>query len=160
MRQFLIGAALVTALATPALAQVMSPSEYVATAGASDLFERQSSEIVLQTTQDPMVRSFASMMISDHGKSTAEVKAAAQSAGVPAAPPMLTPLQTELIAELRAEQGPTRDATYVAQQKTAHNQALAVQKAYAMDGTDPALKAAAAHIVPVVEHHIAMLKGM
>ena len=154
---FLLAAA---TLASPAAAQVMAPAEYVMTAGASDLYEKTSSQMVLESTQDPKVREFAQMMVSDHTKSTADVKAAAAKSRVRAAPPRLTPLQTELIAELRAEQGPARDAAYVAQQKASHNQALAVQQAYAAGGTAPALKAAAATIVPVVAHHVEMLKTM
>ena len=146
--------------AGPAFAQAMTPGEYVMTAGASDLYETQSSQIVLETTADPKIKAFAQMMVRDHGKSTAQVKAAAARSKVTVAPPMLMPLQAELIAELRAESGPARDGTYVAQQKAAHNQALAVQKAYAMGGTAPALKSAAAGIVPVVQHHIGMLKAM
>ncbi len=147
-------------VAAPAAAQVMTPAEYVATAGASDLYERTSSQIVLETTADAKVRSFAQMMVSQHGKSTAEVKAAAAKSRVAAKPPQLTPLQTELVAQLRAEKGPARDAAYIAQQKAAHGQALNVQKAYAMEGTAPALKATAATIVPVVEQHVEMLKTM
>ena len=144
----------------PAGAQVMPPAEYVATAGASDLYERTSSQIVLETTTDPKVRSFAQMMVAEHAKSTADVKAAAARSRVPAPDPKLNPLQTELVAQLRSEQGPARDAAYIAQQKAAHGQALNVQKAYAMEGTAPALKAAAAKIVPVVETHVALLKTM
>jgi putative membrane protein len=146
--------------ATPAAAQVMTPTEYVMTAGASDLYERTSSEIVLETTQDPKIRALAQQMIAEHAKSTAQVKAAAAKSRVKAAPPKLTPLQSELIAELRAEAGPARDMAYVAQQKAAHGQALNVQKAYAMEGTAPALKATAGGIVPVVQHHIQMLMAM
>jgi putative membrane protein len=146
--------------AAPVLAQAMSPADYVKTAGASDLYERQSSQLVLRTTSDPKVRNFAQMMLTAHAKSTAAVKAAAAQAHVKAAPPMLTPAQQEMIAQLEAEQGAARDAAYIAQQKAAHNQALSVQKAYAMGGTAAPLKAAAAGIVPVVEHHIMMLKGM
>ncbi len=160
MMKLLLVSPLLLAVTTPAFAQAMRPAEYVATAGASDLFERQSSRIVLQTTQDPKIKSFATMMISDHTKSTAKVKAAAMHSGVMASPPKLMPPQVEMITELRAANGPARDATYVAQQKAAHDQALAVQKAYAMDGTSPSLKAAAASIVPVVEQHIEMLKTM
>jgi putative membrane protein len=146
--------------ATPAAAQVMTPTEYVMTAGASDLYERTSSEIVLETTQDPKIRALAQQMIAEHAKSTAQVKAAAAKSRVKAAPPRLTSLQSELIAELRAEAGPARDMAYVAQQKAAHGQALNVQKAYAMEGTAPALKATAGGIVPVVQHHIQMLMAM
>lgn len=147
-------------LAAPASAQVMTPTEYVTTAGASDLYEITSSQVVLETTQNPQLRDFAQMMITQHTQSTADVKAAAMRSRVRVAPPKLMPLQQELITELRAETGPGRDAAYVAQQKASHGQALAVQKAYAMEGTAPALKTTAAAIVPVVEHHIMMLKAM
>jgi putative membrane protein len=147
-------------IAAPAAAQVMTPAEYVMAAGASDLYEITSSQVLLETTQDPKLRAFAQMMITDHTKSTADVKAAAARSRVKATPPKLTPLQQELVTELRAEQGTARDAAYVAQQKASHGQALNVQKAYAMGGTAPALKAAAATIVPVVEHHIMELKAM
>lgn len=160
MKLLALAAALTLAAGAPAFAQVMTPAEYVKTAGASDLYERQSSQLVLQSTVDPKVKAFATMMVDNHGESTAKVKAAAAKSGVPAAAPMLTPTQLELIAQLQALKGPERDARYVAEQKAAHGQALSVQKAYAAEGTAPALKAAAAQIVPVVEHHIEMLKAM
>lgn len=160
MKAILVTAAAAALAASPAAAQVMTPTEYVTTAGASDLYERESSQIVLESTQNPQVRSFAQMMVGDHAKSTANVKAAAARSRVNVPPPRLTPGQTEMVAQLRTETGPARDAAYVAQQKAAHNQALAVQKAYATGGTAPALKTAAAGIVPVVEHHIEMLKAM
>ena len=161
MKLTLFSAALAAGvLATPAVAQVMTPTEYVTTAGASDLYERQSSQILLATTTNPDIRAFATMMVSDHAKSTAVVKAAAAQSKVTAPPPALLPAQTELIAQMKAETGPERDAAYVAQQKASHGQALAVQQAYAAGGTAPALKAAASKIVPVVQHHIAMLMKM
>lgn len=160
MKLTLLLAASTMAVAAPAAAQVMAPAEYVMTAGASDLYERTSSQLVMQSTQNPKVRDFARMMIEHHTKSTADVKAAATRSRVPVAPPKLMPAQAELIAQLNAEQGPARDAAYIAQQRISHGQALAVQKAYAMEGTAPALKTAAAGIVPVVEQHIEMLKTM
>jgi predicted outer membrane protein len=81
----------------------MPAAEYVKTAGASDLYERQSSQVVLETTADPKVRSFAQMMLTAHAKSTADVKAAAMRSKVPVAPPKLTLAQAEMIAQLRAE---------------------------------------------------------
>lgn len=147
-------------IAAPTLAQVMPASKYVDTAGASDLFERQSAQTVLETTTNPKVRDFAAMMLTAHAKSTASVKAAAVNAKVRVAPPMLMPAQSEMIAQLRAETGTARDAIYIAQQKTAHGEALAVQEAYANGGKALPLKLAAAKIVPVVKMHIAILKTM
>ena len=161
MKILMISVAVAAAtLAAPAFAQVMTPSEYVMTAGASDLYEITSSQLVMETTQNSQVRAFAQGMVADHTRSTADVKAAAGKSRVRAAPPKLNPLQQELVAELRAENGPARDAAYIAQQKASHGQALNVQKAYAMEGTAPALKNAASAIVAVVEHHIMMLVKM
>ncbi len=145
---------------TSVLAQVMPPAEYVTVAGTSDLYEITSSRVVLETTKDPKVRGFAEMMVDHHTRSTADLKAAAARSRVRAAPPKLMPLQVELIAQLKAEPAATRDLAYIAQQKASHGQALNVQKAYAMEGTAPPLRAAAAQIVPVVERHIAMLMTM
>ncbi len=147
-------------IAVPAAAQVMAPTEYVAAAAASDLYEITSSQVVLESTADPKIRRFAQMMITHHTKSTADVKAAAAKDRVTAPPPALNPLQTRLVTELRAQQGPARDAAYVTQQKTAHDQALSLHKAYAMQGSARALKSAAGKIVPVVQSHITMLNKM
>jgi putative membrane protein len=157
---YLLAAPIALLAAVPAMAQVMTPADYVKTAGASDLYERQSAQIVLQTTTNADVRAFADMMLSAHAQSTADVKAAAMKSKVAVTPPMLMPLQAEMIAQLTDETGAARDAAYIAQQKAAHNQALNVQKAYAMEGTAPALKAAAGKVVPVVQSHIAMLMKM
>lgn len=160
MNKFLLSAPLLLAVAVPAFAQTMAPTDYVASAGASDLFEKQSSKLVLQSTHDPKIKSFATMMITDHTKSTAMVKHAAMQDKVMAPPPMLMPAQQQMITELRAAKGAARDQTYVTQQKTAHDMALTLQQSYANDGTAPALKTAAASIVPVVQQHIEMLKTM
>lgn len=147
-------------IAAPAAAQVMSPTEYVTSAGAGDLYERTSSEVVLQTTQNPTVRDFAKMMVAHHTKSTQDVAGAARQAKLRPLPPKLNPAQAEMIAQLRAETGSARDAAYLAQQKAAHGQALEIHKAYAAEGGSAPLKAAAAAIEPVVKSHIDMLHKM
>ncbi|MDR6788041.1 putative membrane protein [Sphingomonas sp. BE138] len=149
-----------TLIAAPAVAQQMAPDAYVAAAGASDLYEKTSSQLVLGSTKDAKVRTFAQGMIRDHNKSTAMVKAAAAKSGVKPKPPVLTPEQSEMVAQLRAQKGAERDATYLTQQRTAHQQALALHQGYASDGTAAPLKTAAGQIAPVVQHHIDMLNGM
>ena len=138
----------------------MPTPDYLKAAGAGDLYEKQSSQLVLKTTQNPKVRTFANNMISDHTKSTAEIKAAAAKSGVKPGAPMLTPKQHDMIAQLTSAKGTARDNTYIGQQKTAHQEALATHQDYASTGDKPALKAAAAKIVPVVQSHIAMLDKM
>lgn len=145
---------------TTAAAQAMSPARYLEAAGAADVYERAASQMVLESTTDPKIRDFARMMLADHARGSATLRAAAARARVRVPPAALTPLQTELIVELRAETGLARDATYVAQQRAAHARALALHQAYAAGGSAAALKAAAARIAAVVARHAAALKAM
>jgi putative membrane protein len=145
------------ALAQPA---AMSPAEFVTQAGASDLYERQSSELVLQSTQNAKVRDFARMMIEHHTKSTADVTSAARKDNVPVAPPELDAAKQAMIDQLRAASGASRDNVYISQQRTAHQQALTLHRTYAESGTAPALRAAAGKIQGVVQQHITMLQKL
>ncbi|WP_461160300.1 DUF4142 domain-containing protein [Sphingobium sp. TomMM35A] len=156
-RTTLMIAALFAAL--PAAAVAQTPSAYVAAAGASDLFEQTSSKLVLRTTRDAKVRSFATMMVRDHAKSTGMVKAAAARSGVKAGPPQLTTDQRAKVASLTRATGTARDQLYWQQQKAAHGAALQLHQSYAASGSAAPLKAAAKQIVPVVQHHIEMLDG-
>ena len=160
MKTFHTLAILSVVVAAPAVAQAPTAAGYVAAAGASDLFERQSAQVVLQTTNNAKVRSFAKMMLSDHAKSTAEVKAAAARSRVHVAPPKLMPDQATMLSQLRAASGSDRDTTYVTQQKAAHGQALTLHQSFAADGRAAPLKMVAAKIVPVVQMHIRMLDAM
>jgi putative membrane protein len=130
---------------------------YLKKAGAGDLYEKTSSQIVLGSTRNPDVRRFAGMMVTDHNKSTAMVKSAARRSGVRVGAPMLDPMQRRMVAELRRANGRDRDRLYIDQQRQAHSQALQLQQDYAATGSAPALRRIAATIVPVVQHHIDML---
>lgn len=144
----------------PIAAHAETPAGYVAKAGAGDLFEQTSSKLVLRSTKDAKVRSFATMMVQDHARSTAMVKAAAAKSGVKAGPPHLTAEQQAQVAALTKATGAARDKLYWDQQKMAHQQALALHQDYATSGTAAApLTAAAAKIVLVVQRHIDTLNG-
>jgi putative membrane protein len=158
MLRHIVVAALALAASGPVLAQ--TAADYVMKAGAGDLYEKQSSQLVLKTTKDPKIRSFAQMMVTDHSKSTADVKAAAQASGLNPKPPALDAKKSSMIADLMKSSGSARDQIYVTQQKAAHQEALTLHKGYASAGDKPALKATAAKIAPVVEHHIEMLSAI
>lgn len=155
---FAMAAAMV--IAGPAVAQATSPSDFVKKAGASDLYERTSSNLVLQTSKNAKVREFAQMMVKDHTKSTNDVKMAAKQAGLTPPPPALEPEQSRMVAELRQASGAARDQLYVTQQKTAHQKALALHTGYAQSGSAAPLKTVAAKTAPVVKHHLDMLNAM
>lgn len=161
MNRFYTAAVLIALPAYALSAQAPVPaSTYVMKAGASDLYEKTSSQLVLATTTNPKLKSFAQMMVTDHTKSTADVKAAATAAHVKVAPPKLDAVGAKNVAALRAAKGTARDRLYVTQQKAAHEKALALQQGYAANGTVPGLKTVAAGIVPVVQTHITELQSM
>jgi putative membrane protein len=145
--------------AMPAMAQ-HQPTDakgYVAAAGAGDLYERLSSEMVSGSRNDA-VRDFAKMMLTDHARTTAQVKTAAGAAGLQVPPPKLMPKQQAMIDELKRASGAERDTVYVRQQLAAHQEALALHSGYAKAGDTPALKQVAAGAVPVIEHHLNMVQ--
>lgn len=154
--------ALCTAAALPVAAiaaMAMPASTYVMKAGAGDKYEIDSSKLVMNSA-NPKIRQFATMMVSDHMKSTADVKAAATKSGVKPTPPMLNPMQSTMIANLTKVSGAARDQLYIAQQKAAHNQALALHEEYSVNGTAAPLRTVASNVVPVVKTHIQMLAAM
>ncbi len=160
MTKFLTLAAMIALPTGAAIAQAPAGGTYVTKAGAGDQYEIQSSRLLLTSTKNVKLRSFATMMVTDHTKSTADVKAAAMRAGLHPAPPKLDAVGIKDVAALRATTGIARDRLYVEQQKAAHQRALNLHQTYAQSGTAAPLKTIAASIAPVVQTHITELSTM
>lgn len=152
--------AALTSTAAFAEAPKTTAAAFVSAAGASDLYEKTSSQLVLQSTKNAKVKSFAQMMVSDHSKTTADVTAAAKASGLKPMPPKLMPKQAAMIAELKKAPVATRDKVYVDQQVKAHEEALALHQGYASAGDKPALKKVAASAVPIVQTHLTEVRGL
>lgn len=144
---------------TPAGTVTPTPpaGQFLALAGAGDLYEMESSRLVLETTSDPDVRRFAQMMIEHHAKTSQDAAKAARTAGLEPAPPMLDAPKAAMIAALEGYDGVERDRLYLTQQHTAHKEALGLQKTYAESGDTPQLRAAARTTASIIETHLAQL---
>lgn len=157
-------AAAATQTQTPAAATPQTAprdvAAYVAKAGASDLYEIQSSQLAEQKAGSDAVRKFAQMMIEHHSMTTQQVMAAAKSAGLNPPPPSLEPKQRAMIEQLGRLDGAAFDAAYLRQQRRAHDEALALHSGYARDGDNPALRDTAAKAVPIIQRHIEQLRSM
>lgn len=127
--------------------------EFVRMAAASDMYEIQSSQLVMQTTQNAELRRFAEMMIEHHTMTTATVADAARAAGMTPPAPALDARKSEMIRQLQAAQGAARDTLYVQQQVMAHEEALRLHASYSRNGDTPQLKTAATTAVPIVARH-------
>lgn len=160
MKIYLVGAAALLLVGSAATAETVSPSQFVAKAGASDRFEIDSARLMV-TSSNPAIKTFATQMITDHAQSTKMVTAAAKADHLTLEKPSLTVGQRADLTALKAvPSGKTKDDLYVKQQKAAHADALALMQGYASDGTARHLKMTAAKIAPVVEKHQSMLATM
>lgn len=155
----LIAAAAFAVTSVAAAAIPLPAGTYVKKAGASDMFEIESSKLMLDS-RNPKIVDFANKMIADHTKSTDEVVAAAKADGMTPGSPTLTPKQTSMLNELKRTSGKNRDTVYEQQQLAGHKMAAAFTKEYAMSGDKPHLKSAAGAILPVIEGHLSMMASI
>jgi putative membrane protein len=130
-----------------------TPQAFVDQAAASDMFEIESSKLAATMAKSTAIKSFAAMMIADHTKSTAALKAAAgKTDGVKAAPTLTAAQQADLDALKSA--GGDFDTLYAAKQAAGHEKALALLEGYAGHGPAGPLKDFATKTAPVVEGHL------
>ena len=143
----------------PALA-----SDFVATIAASDMFEIASGKLAQSMATKEECKNFGTMLVADHGKSTADLKTAAAAATPPVTLP--TGLPAELQAKLdalkaaKAAKGAEFDKLFIEQQKDGHKKALEALKSYASGGDVASLKAFATKGAPVVQAHLDEINAM
>lgn len=171
-----LAAAIVTsaALAAPVIAQSAKPpaqkaeqkampttaAGYVAMAQQSDLLEIESSKMALQRAQRPSVKSFATMMVNDHDKAMSKMTSAVQRAGMQTSKPQLDAQHAMKLSDLQKTSTTAFDRAYVTMQVEGHETALRLHQTYARSGDNPALKAAAAEMVPAIEKHLMEVKQL
>lgn len=147
--------------AIDALKPTPDAQDFVNLAARSDAFEIAAAKLASANATSAEVKAFAVQMIKAHSESAAKIKAAAGKAR-PAVMlnPDLTAGQKKDLDELRQKKGAAFDEEYIDGQVDAHEDALALMRSYAADGTDAALKAAAGEIAPVVEGHLKMARAL
>jgi putative membrane protein len=132
-------------------------STFVTKAGQSGMAEVRLASLALEKSRNPHVIGFANEMRADHGKANAQLLSILHAQGVPP-PSGVGAKNAALITELNVESGAAFDSHYLKSQLPAHEQVLALFKAEAANGSDPALVAFAKQTIPVIEGHIAMDK--
>jgi putative membrane protein len=140
---------------TPAAGAAATTAQgFADSAAASDMFEIESSKLANTMAKSADVKSFAQMMITDHTKSSAELKAAAGKATPAVTPaPKLAPDQQASLDSLKSA-GANFDKTYAQAQVDAHQKTLSLLQGYASAGDSEPLKAFASKTAPVVSQHL------
>jgi putative membrane protein len=150
-----------TANAANEVAAAPSAQEFVANASASDLFEIESGKLAAEKASSPKLKDLANMLVSDHQKSTADLKAAAAKPNPPIqVAPALDPEKQAMLDMLKSADAANFDRTYVGQQKQAHQKAVDLLGQYQSTGDNQALKDFANKVKPVVQGHLDKLNGL
>lgn len=106
----------------------LSAQQYVEMAASSDMFEIESSKLAMTMGQSAPVKEFANHMVSDHGKTSMDLMAAAKAEKIDV-PKAMMPKHAEMVAKLKAADASSFDALYVQMQTMAHEEAVALHTA-------------------------------
>jgi putative membrane protein len=143
-----------------ALGVAPKTEDFVLEASASDKFEIASSKLALQNG-DEAVKTFAQQMITDHEKTSAELKALIDSGKVKGAPvPAITDDDKKRVDNLGKLEAADFNKEYVDEQVEAHEDAVDLFKRYSEEGENPELKAWAAKTLPALQHHYMMAQEL
>jgi putative membrane protein len=137
-----------------------STQDFVTEAAQSDMFEIQSSEAALSST-NASTKSFAQKMIADHNKTMAELKAAVSGGGVQATlPTAMSSSQQSMLTKLHGLHGADFDSQYDSDQVSAHKDAVSLYQRYSSGGDNAKLKAWAGTTLPTLQQHLDMAQNL
>lgn len=137
-----------------AMNEALTAEAFAQNVAMSDMYEISSGEIALEKAQSDQTREFARMMVTDHTRSTQNLKDAVAGSGQTFV--MRDALDAEHQSQLNTLQnleGADFDRQYMTQQRVAHQRALELLQNYANNGDEPALRQFAQTTVPVVQKH-------
>ena len=158
------GMALVAAIfmfGMPARAQSPSVSdqEFVAKASVGNTFEVEEAKLALDKATDGRLKSFAQMMIADHGDAMKKLEDASGKAGGKASMILDKPHQ-DMLDNLKTFSGTDFDKIYIADQVAAHAETVSLLSDYKQNGKNGELKSWAKDALPIVKGHQADINAM
>lgn len=138
----------------------MPPQDFVHKAAVSTMFAVESATLALHKTTSPEIKSFAHRLANDRGTTGSSLRQIIAKRSDIALPERPDGRQLDLLRDLATLQGPEFDRAYVAAQRQAQEESLAVIAAYAESGSDPELKAFAEQTLPVLQKLDAEAKAL
>ncbi|WP_319798922.1 DUF4142 domain-containing protein [Nitrobacter sp.] len=137
-----------------------STADFVKQAATSDMLEIEAARIAQQKGNDEE-KKFAQQMITDHTKTSNDLKAMVKDGEVKAElPTMLDSSAQAKLDKLRAASPQDFAAIYDPMQVDAHEDAVSLFDRYAKSGDNAKLKNWAGQTLPMLQHHLAMAQQM
>jgi putative membrane protein len=169
----IMAAAFATALSTSATAQSVGEKtgvnsalgiapkteDFVKEAAMSDMLEIEAAKIV-QQKGNADEKKFAEQMITDHTKTSTELKGMVGGDLKAALPTALDDSSQKKLGKLKDAKPEDFAAEYDPMQVTAHKDAVSLFERYAKGGDDPKLKDWAGKTLPHLQHHLEMAQAL
>jgi len=161
-------------LAGPALAQSLgektgvnsalgvapATADFVKEVAISDMFEIESSKLAEQKG-NAQEKAFAQQMVTDHTKTSSELKGLVGNGKVQATlPAALDSSHQSKLDKLKAASGKDFSSDYDSYQAGAHEGAVSLFERYAKGGDNAELKDWAGKTLPALKHHLQMAKEL
>jgi putative membrane protein len=132
--------------------------DFIKEAAMSDMLEIDAAKIA-QQKGDSQEKTFAGEMITDHTKTSTELKGLV-SGEMSALPTSLDDSSQKKLDKLRNTKPEDFASEYDPMQVSAHKDAVSLFERYAKGGDDPKLKKWAGKTLPTLQHHLAMAQDM
>lgn len=161
-------------LAGPALAQSLgektgvnsalgvapTTADFVKEVAISDMFEIESNKLAEQKG-NAQEKSFAKQMVTDHTKTSAELKGLVEGGKVKATlPTTLDSSHQSKLDKLKNASGKDFSSDFDTYQVSAHEDAVSLFERYAKGGDSAELKDWASKTLPALKHHLEMAKEL
>jgi len=144
------------ALTTPVFAA--TSNDFVNSAASGGITEVEAGKLALEKSSSADVKTFANLMIKDHGAANGKLASLAQKLDLEVPDDAtLTQQAKQKLLEMRDE---SFDKAYAANQVTAHEDTVALFKKEAASSDKPELKAFAQKTLPTLEEHLKMAKAL
>lgn len=149
------------AATVPTMADETKGDVFAMKAADLNMFEIESAKLAATRSTNAEVKSFASKMVTAHGKTGESLMAAIAASGAAITLPMaLTKDMQDDLDDLTKASNEDFDKKYADAQVDAHQAMLNLLQRYAQDGDTPAIKAFAAATAPTVQEHLNMAEGL
>jgi putative membrane protein len=134
-------------------------ADFIKEAATSDMLEIDSSKLA-QQKGNATEKTFAGQMITDHTKTSSELKSMVSGDLKAAIPTALDDSSQKKLDKLRDAKPEDFASEYDPMQVSAHKDAVSLFERYAKGGDDPKLKDWAAKTLPALQHHLEMAQDM
>jgi putative membrane protein len=134
-------------------------ADFVKEAAMSDMTEIAAAKLG-QERGNAQEKTFASQMVTDHTKTTDELKATAPADAKAAIPSGLDSSSQNKLDKLKDAKPDDFSSDFDSMQVSAHKDAVSLFERYAKGGDDPKLREWAGKTLPVLQHHLEMAQNL